>query len=83
VTAPNINAEDLSEFEFDIPCEGEHCDNAAVELCKACGDKRYYAICRECEIFARRWFESKGYVQCAVCQRPWIYFETHYDILPL
>lgn len=80
MTAP-IVVEDLSTFEFDLNCEGDGCDNPAVVMCKACGDPRHFAICHQHLEHARRWFEGRTKaVVCSVCHRPWLYFETHYDI---
>jgi hypothetical protein len=79
VTAP-IVTEDMSTFEFDLACEAENCDKSAVVMCKACGDLRYFAICRGHLNYARRWFESHRAVVCSICHRPWLHFETHYDV---
>lgn len=79
MTAP-MSIEDLSAFEFEIQCEGEKCENPAVVMCKACGDKRHYAICGRHLQQARDWFENKGAVVCSICHRPWLHFETHYSV---
>lgn len=81
MTAPLC--EDLSALEFSIPCEGDHCDSTAAVMCKACGDSRYFAICRAHLAYARHWFESQGYVVCDACYRPWLFFDTHFSIVPI
>lgn len=71
---------DLAHLEFDIPCEARGCDNPAYVMCKGCSDARHAAICKEHLAGVRRRFESKGVVVCSGCERPWLHFETHYDL---
>ncbi len=79
VTAPVV-VEDLSTFEFNLSCECHDCDKPAAVMCKGCGDSRHYAICRPHLDRTRRWFKSKSAVVCKICYRPWVNFDTHYDV---
>ncbi|MBB3752421.1 hypothetical protein FHT44_004933 [Mycolicibacterium sp. BK634] len=75
---------DLSEMEFDIQCEFPRCTASAVVMSKGCADDHHAAICAGHlrEMQAR--FEAIGAEKptvCTHCHRPWLFFETHYDLV--
>lgn len=80
--APDSCMHSLSEFEFSVPCEWDDypCDKPATVMCKACSDDYPHAICLEHLIILQRWFDEQKPAVCAICNRPFMHFETHYSI---
>lgn len=70
----------LSELEFDLSCEFKGCDKTATVMCKGCADHRHFAICTEHLEYRRRWFYTRPHAFCINCHRPWVNFDTHYDV---
>ena len=73
---------DVSELNLDIACEWAEydCPHPATVMSKACGDDRHYAICAAHLGHLQRWFEAHKFYRC-VCNRPFIEFALHYDII--
>lgn len=81
MTAALIAPADLSEFEFDIPCE--ICDEPALVGQKGCADPEPVTLCRDCYMENRRWFYDQDAAWCSFCYRPFLHYETHFDIINL
>ena len=73
----------LADFEFDIPCDFPNCETAATVVCKGCADPHHYAICAPHLEGRRKWFYEQRAVACSTCFRPWMHFDTHFEVSPL
>ncbi|MBO0676904.1 hypothetical protein JRC04_05465 [Mycolicibacterium sp. S2-37] len=75
---------DLSAYEFDIPCQWIGCNEPALVMCKGCSDRAHSAICKGHlkAVQDRFWAHKKARV-CDGCNRPWLFFELHYDLVVL
>lgn len=71
---------DLGAYEFSIPCEFPNCDEPAAVMCKGCGDPYPVATCGRCLAQLESDFEALQPATCAVCFRPFMHFDTHYDL---
>ncbi len=83
MTATLIAPADLSSYEFDIPCEFPGCGDDASVMSKGCADSGYRAICERHYQGVRKYFYDQDKVVCKDCHRPWVHFETHYDIVAI
>ena len=83
MTATLIAPADLSTYEFDIACEWPGCDDAAVAMVKGCSSQRHFSMCEHHIAERREWFHAQGRVICDGCNRPFVYFELHYDIVSI
>lgn len=83
MTAALIAPADLSQYEFDIPCEFPGCKNEAAVSCKGCADARHRLICEPHHQWVRKFFYDQDAVVCKTCHRPWVHFDTHYEVAPL
>ncbi len=83
MTAALIAPEDLSQYEFHLPCEFPGCDEEAAVMSKGCADPRHSAICPRHYEGVRRHFHDNLKKLCKDCHRPWVHFETHYDIVAI
>lgn len=74
---------DLTQYEaeFSIPCEWPACREQAVVMAKGCSSKRHFSMCSAHLAERREWFHAQGRVICDGCNRPFIFFETHYDLV--
>jgi hypothetical protein len=79
----DIDLEDVSDFEFDLPCEFKNCPETATRMMKGCSDKRPFAVCPDHYNGVRDRFYKNYGAQCSGCERPWLHFETHYDYMSL
>lgn len=80
MTAPLIAPLDLEDIGFSIRCE-YHCEQPAVVMCKGCADHAHAALCaHHLGVVRQRFDDHAGRVVCENCHRPWLAFETHYDV---
>ncbi len=82
-TSSLVSPADLAEYEFDIPCEFPGCKTGAVVMSKGCADSHHRAVCQRHYEGVRKYFFEHLNVRCLHCHRPWVHFETHYDIVPI
>lgn len=80
MTAPAVTPVDLSQWTIEIQCE-YHCDQPAVVMCKGCADKAHAALCGHHLAVVRQRFDSNTGKVCQDCHRPWLAFETHYEVV--
>ena len=76
-----------SELDFDLACEWPKCDANAAVTCRGCSDERHYLICSQHLAMQQQQFALTAsqvpVPRCATCFRPWMFFETHYEVTPL
>lgn len=73
----------LVAHEFSIPCEHPGCGQPASVMSKGCADPVHVATCGHCLEGLRRSFEECKPAVCSICYRPFIHFETHFDIVSI
>lgn len=71
---------DLTDLEFDIPCEFPGCDEPAAVMAKGCADPVHVATCGRCLAKLEGDFEACKPATCSICYRPFMHFSTHYDL---
>ncbi|QBJ00070.1 hypothetical protein SEA_JUICYJAY_116 [Mycobacterium phage JuicyJay] len=84
MTAPLIESVDLSAYEFSIQCESPGCSESADFMAKGCADRTHRSLCHyHLAAVKRRFDQNCGKVVCDNCNRPWLFFETHYEVTKL
>ena len=81
MTAPLIEAVDLSDFEFSIQCEEPGCRDTADVMAKGCSDHDFHGLCfYHLAAVKKRFDNGRHKTVCNGCNRPWLFFETHYTV---
>lgn len=81
MTAPLLDT--LDEAEFDIPCAWPHCESTAIVMAKGCADRHGNALCTFHYAEVRIRFQRNVGAVCIDCHRPFLFFETHYEVIGL
>ncbi|QRY51821.1 hypothetical protein [Mycolicibacterium septicum] len=83
MTAPLIEVVDLGEYEFSISCEFPGCSEDAIAMCKGCSDPKHAAVCPYHLSAVKKRFDQNIGKQCQTCYRPFMHFDTHYQLADL
>lgn len=78
MTSTETRPADLTAHEFDISCE--QCDEPGAVMVKGCADQCHMALCWAHLAKLQRDFEACKPATCAACYRPFIHFDTHFDL---
>lgn len=85
MTATLLAPADISSFEFHIPCEWREyeCPHPATVMSQGCTDDRPYAICNQHLDHVKKFIAAHKWHTCDTCSRPFLHFETHYDVMSI
>lgn len=75
---------DFLGLNLGIGCEFPQCTAPATVMSKGCADKHHAAVCPGHLRQLQSRFESIAAAKptvCTHCYRPWLFFETHYDLV--
>lgn len=83
MTAPLVVPIDLADYEFEISCEFPGCNESAIAMCRGCSDARHAAVCPYHLSAVKKRFEQNLGKACETCHRPFMHFDTHYELADL